>query len=129
MKTSRIQIITALFAFMTLLGGCYYDNVIFPEAAGPQGPVSFAGDVIPIFQTNCAVSGCHITGGQLPDLTTANAYNSLILGNFVSTSTPKSSPLYRWMAGLETLPMPPSGSNLKNTAIVLAWIEQGAQNN
>ncbi len=129
MKISRIQIITVLFAFITILGGCYYDNVIFPEGATPQGPVSFSADVIPIFQKNCAVSGCHITGGQLPDLTTANAYNSLTIGNFVNTSEPKSSPLYRWMAGLEALPMPPSGSNLTNTAIVLAWIQQGAQNN
>ncbi len=130
MKTSRFQIITVLLALVVMIGaGCYYDNTIFPEGPGISGPVTFAPDVVPIFTKNCSLSGCHVSGGQVPDLSASNAYSSLINGNFINTSSPKESEIYLWMKGLETLPMPPSGSKPTETAIVLAWIEQGAQNN
>ncbi|MEP6795918.1 MAG: hypothetical protein ABJB16_16440 [Saprospiraceae bacterium] len=130
MKTSRFQIITVLLALVVMVGGgCYYDNVIFPEGPSITGDVFFAPDVVPIFTKDCSLSGCHIPGGQTPDLSASNAYSSLINGNFINTSSPKESELYLWMQGLETLPMPPSGSKPTETAIVLAWIEQGAQNN
>lgn len=110
-------------------GGCYYDNVIFPDGGEVTGDVSFSSDILPIFENDCATSGCHSTGGQKPDLTPANAYTSLINGNYINTSSPEDSELYLWMKGLKGLPMPPSGTDATNTAKVLAWIKQSAQNN
>lgn len=130
MKTSRFQILTTFLALVLMTGGgCYYDAVIPQGGSTVEGDVFFSADVIPIFEKNCSLSGCHASGGQQPDLSTANAYSSLINGNLVNTASPEESGLYRWMAGLESLPMPPSGSDPTNTAIVLAWIQQGALNN
>ena len=130
MKTSRFQILTAILALVLILGGgCYYDDVIFPEVGDIQGDVNFSADIIPIFNANCNTSGCHSPGGQKPDLSSTNAFTSLSTGNYFNISAPEDSEIYKWMKGLNALPMPPSGSNATNTAKVLAWIKQGAQNN
>lgn len=129
MRNSRFQLVTALLTLIILGGGCYYDNVLLPSGEDIQGEMSFTADIIPIFDKDCNTSGCHTTGGQKPDLTAANAYTSLTNGNYINTSSPEESELYLWMKGLKGLPMPPSGTDATNTAKVLAWIKQSAQNN
>ena len=115
---------------MLLLMGCYKDmTVISDTGAEITRPVSFNNDIISIFNQSCNSSGCHSTGGIKPDLSVANAYNSLINGNYVNTSNPESSELYLWMTGKKAIPMPTSGINKDYNALVLAWIKQGAQNN
>lgn len=114
---------------LVLGGGCYYDNVIFPDGGDIQGDVTFTTDIIPVFEKDCSTSGCHSPGGQKPDLSSANAFTSLSSGNYINTTSAEDSEIYLWMKGLKALPMPPSGSNAANTAKVLAWIKQGAQNN
>jgi hypothetical protein len=102
--------------------------------AAPTGTVSFDSVVLPILTANCAKSGCHVSGGQVPDLTTANAYNQLTgLGYVPQDDTveadAKNSGLYKMITSTSK-PMPPTGS-LAPTQIaeILAWIKQGAQNN
>ena len=130
MKTLRFHILACIAALVLVLGGgCYYDDVIFPTAGEIQGDVSFSADIVAIFDKDCNTSGCHSTGNQKPDLSSANAYNSLTNGGYVNISYPEESELYLWMKGLKTAPMPLSGSNTSYTANVLAWIKQGAQNN
>jgi hypothetical protein len=114
---------------LMMWGGCYYDNVIFPDGGEVTGDVSFTADIIPIFDKDCNSSGCHNPGGQKPDLSSANAFTALANGNYINTSAPEDSELYLWMKGLKALPMPPSGSDAGNTAKVIAWIRQGALNN
>ncbi|MDZ4748072.1 MAG: hypothetical protein SH808_06260 [Saprospiraceae bacterium] len=129
MKKSRFQMLTVMLAFTLFAGwGCYNDAVIYP-AGDFKGEVSFTGDVIPIFNADCNTSGCHNPGGIKPDLSPANAYISLTTVGYINTGAPEESELYRWMKGLEAVPMPPSGSDALNTSIVLAWIQQGALEN
>ena len=112
------------------IAGCYKDRtVIFDTGEEITRPVSFAADIIPIFDASCNGSGCHNKGGKTPDLTSSNAFNSLTIGNYVNTGTPESSELYLWMTGKKASPMPPNGINKDYNALVLAWIKQGAQNN
>jgi hypothetical protein len=115
---------------MLLLVGCYKDKtVIFDTGAEITRPVSFATDIIPIFNKSCNVSGCHNAGGIKPDLSVNNASTSLTVGNYFNTSAPESSTIYQWMSGKKGTPMPTSGVNKDYNALVLAWIKQGAQNN
>lgn len=115
---------------INLMTGCYKDKtVIFDTGAEITRPVSFASDIVPIFNSSCNTSGCHSAGSKSPDLTIANAYNSLIGGNFVNKDDPQSSLLYQWMTGKKSTPMPVGGINKDFNALVLAWIKQGAQNN
>jgi hypothetical protein len=129
MRVLKFHILVSIAVLVLALGGCYYDEVIFPAAGEVLGDVSFSADIIPIFSKDCSISGCHATGGQKPDLSSANAYNSLSNGGYINISFPEESEVYLWMKGLKTVPMPLSGSNASYTANVLAWIKQGAQNN
>lgn len=115
---------------VALLSGCYKDKtVIFDTGEEITRTVSFAQDIIPIFNSSCNGSGCHNAGGVAPNLSSANAYLSLTAGTYLNTSDPQNSELYQWMTGKRSAPMPLSGPNKDYNALVLAWIKQGAQNN
>jgi len=128
----KTRVIGVILAGITVffLAGCYKDRTVYFDTGEEiTRPVSFAADIIPIFNASCAVSGCHVKGGQVPDLTASNAYNSLTVGNYYNTAAPETSEMYLWMTGKKSTPMPPNGINKDYNALVLAWIKQGAQNN
>ncbi len=114
--------------FFAFLAGCQYDEVL-PEIIDPGDTISFAGEIIPIFNQSCNSAGCHNTGGIKPDLTPGNSYQALSTGGYIDTVTPDNSLLYQWMLGNKGAPMPLSGPNPTYNAKVLLWIQQGAQNN
>jgi len=121
-------ILTGMIIFF--MAGCYKDRTVYFETGEEiTRPVSFAADIIPIFNASCNTSGCHNTGGKAPDLSPNKAYNSLQNGGYLNTSAPESSELYLWMTGKKGTPMPVSGINKEYNSLVLAWIKQGAQNN
>lgn len=124
-----------IFIFAVVLGmlfnACEYEFIEVQEATGGGEPtgtetVSFSNDVLPIF-TNYCIS-CHKTGGQAPDLTADNAYNSLFNGGYVVISSPNDSKIY-------TYPNPTTSthSRKKYTAaqaeLIYTWIDEGATKN
>ena len=112
------------------LAGCYKDKtVIFDTGTEITRTVSYASDIIPIFNNSCNTSGCHSSGGKSPDLSAPNAFISLTNGGYMNTTDAESSGLYLWMTGKKGTPMPVSGVNKDYNALVLAWIKQGAKNN
>jgi hypothetical protein len=122
--TMRYAILACLA--LTFTTSCVYEEHILPPP--PEG-VSFADDVLPIFNASCNVSSCHDAAGPPPNLLPAVAYGSLFDGMYIDTIAPENSDLYLWMAGLKGLPMPPSGVNQRDVDIVLQWIHEGALNN
>ncbi len=112
-----------------LVGGCKYDWVIPEEVPiiDPEDPaqqISFSQDILPIFsENNC--TACH-DGSPAPDLMEATAYNSVNSARFINRETPEESTLY-------TVPLPngthPVKYSAAQAALVLAWIQQGAENN
>ncbi len=117
---------------MVFVTGCYkVTTLTIPNDQEVTTQVSLSTDLIPLFATNCSISGCHNSGGLKPDLTAANVYNSLINGNYVNLGTPESSEIYLWLTGKRAATMPVGAannpSNINN--LILAWIKQGAKNN
>lgn len=130
----RNKIIAGAFilgsSVLLLLTGCYKDKTVVSDTGTEvTKTVSFAGDLTPIFTKNCSLSGCHVTGGKAPDLSTGNAYNSLKIGNYFNTGNPAGSTIMLWLTGKKTTQMPVGGMNKDINAMVLAWIKQGANNN
>ena len=139
--TIKILIMKKALIFMTAVGmlliavvtGCQKNATFIYKAPTVvvTTPVSFSKNLVPLFTANCALSGCHVSGGQTPNLTAASAYASLSGGNFFNVSSPSSSIVYERLTGTLTPEMPfgkpnnPSNIN----ALVLAWITQGAKNN
>lgn len=125
------KIIVGFLAGFTLLliVGCYKDKTVILDAAEVTRTVSFAEDIVPIFNSSCNASGCHNSGGKSPDLSAGNSYNALISGNYIDKGAAENSVLYQWMSGKRSLPMPVGGANKEYNALILAWIKQGANNN
>jgi hypothetical protein len=130
MLKSKLLLISALAGFfLVLAAGCEYDEIPLPAEPDPGVVYSFSKDILPIFNQACNTAGCHTTGGNKPDLSPGNAYQSLIAGKYVDTAAPESSSLYLWMKGSKSIPMPLTGPNPGWNALVLNWITQGAKDN
>lgn len=107
--------------------GCYKD-VITPTITqtGPPPAVSFNNQILPILTTNCAKSGCHVPGSQMPYMDSAEAYKDLIVGGFVNTVVPNQSIIYQELDGGPMQVNIPSQADIN---LIYYWIEDGAQDN
>src|SRR6185369_12493125 len=99
----KLLIYTGLIAAIGFgLTGCYKD-VILPDATvdpdGPPQAVSYKTTLAPLFNTNCALAGCHVSGAHKPFLTTAVSYTEIVNGGFVNVLIPKESILYKAVNG------------------------------
>ena len=61
-----------IVALLFICFSCTYDNVeeLYGEKECPPGGTSFSQTIAPIISLNCAISGCHVNGQQLPTLIT-----------------------------------------------------------
>ena len=112
--------------------GCQKDTTLYiKNEVAVTTTVAFGKDIVPIFASNCAISGCHADGGHVPNLTPTKAYNSLINGKYIDTKTPANSIIYERLIGKLSPAMPfGKASNPSNiNSLMLAWIKQGAKNN
>ena len=131
------KIITAalmVFGSVFFLAGCYKDRTVLVANTSTEEittPVSFANDIVPIFYTSCNMSGCHNAGGQVPELTSANAYRTIFEQDLIDVAAPANSEMMGWLTGTIQPSMPfGAPSNPSNiNALMLAWIKQGAKNN
>ena len=115
-------------SLLFMMPSCNYDKYVAP-VYNITDTISYTHVVQPIFTSNCAVSGCHATGGIAPDLTAGVSYDNLFLYDLVDTAAPETSMLYQRMTSA-TKPMPPAGLvQPLDQAKVLAWIKQGGLNN
>ncbi len=112
-----------LFMGLTSLQACYYDVVIEAGEATTQTR-SFSSDVLPILKSTCV--SCHEGTTTLPDLRDANAYKSIVRGNYVSVSDPENSALIQKIRSGH-----PYSNALTESEIqrIVGWIKEGAQNN
>jgi hypothetical protein len=107
---------------------CYKDILIPavpPNSEGPPQYVSYSAELAPLFNSNCALSGCHLAGGHHPYLNTEVSYNELVNGGFVNTLVPKESILYIQINSTMQQYIPNASDRQK----VYDWIRNGAPNN
>ena len=111
--------ILIVFSLVALLG-CTSDN--FEEFYNINDEcselgTSFQNDIQPIISTNCAISGCHVTGTGLPPWQTYNQISARAEDIAIRI----------------TIDMPPSVSGKSLTATEIAqiqcWAEAGTPNN
>lgn len=130
MKKILLQTL-AVLAIIVFVSSCQYKFIVEPVIIPPDPEdttlpkVSFSAEVEPIFNDRDC-TGCHQTGQTKPDLTTGNAYNSIMSMGLVDTADAQSSIIYQ-------RPLPTGGHYAKYTATdantVLTWIVQGAMDN
>lgn len=120
------------FVYLFIIAVCVFTSceksyVELPEAL-PD--VSFNDDVLPILVSHC--ESCHQIGKVFPDLilSSEKAYNQLLFDGvnapYVNTSDPEASILYFKLKK----DMPQFGLlSASKIAIILKWIQDGAENN
>lgn len=118
---SNLSIITFM---LTLVTGCYYDNIIPVVPEEPIGDVSYSLDMQPYFDASCVQ--CHNGTGVPLNLAPNVSYNELISGGYIDTSEPSSSLLYTKTASGGSMEQYSTSSE---AAMTLKWIEQGALDN
>lgn len=131
MRVKKLVRAWALVLLVAMVASGCYDSTIVDLRSDLEitRDVTFAGDIIPIFENSCSLSGCHNTGGIAPDLSSANSFTSLTNGGYIDVANPEISKLYGLVSGTLSPVMPVSGADPIIAATVLAWIKQGAQNN
>ncbi len=125
-KMQRIKHLLMFLIGIFILYACEYDFIEppIPVPPDPTDTISFSTEVAPIFGEQGCLA-CH--GGTIsPDLSPANAYLSIINNSLVDLDNPAQSIIY-------TKPIP-GGSHSgtytpDQSAVVLVWIEQGANDN
>ena len=122
----RLLIYAGLLLFIsTVLSSCYKDVILPPVVTSkPPQYISFSNDLQPIFTTNCALSGCHVKGSQVPYLSADVSYQQL-LGGFVNTIKPDQSEIYIQINGNMQVHIP----NVDDRQKIYDWIRNGAPNN
>lgn len=122
----RIKHLIILLAGIFILHACEYDFIEPPKPVPPDptDTISFATEVVPIFGEQGCLA-CH-SGTINPDLTAANAYQSIMNNSLVDIDNPELSIIY-------TKPVPGGSHSTTYTpdqsAVVLVWIQQGANDN
>jgi hypothetical protein len=129
------KITTYIFSAILFIGiftGCEKEYFI-PVQLSLDDTVSFKNEIIPIFTTNCAISGCHNSGGLSPVLEAPVAYDNLFNGGYIALSAgevdtlnAESSVIYQ---KINTGSMAKYIQKPEDRVKILNWIKQGALDN
>jgi len=111
----------AIFMILLFIGtSCAYDNAeeLYGEQKCPPGGTSFSQKIHPIINSNCAESGCHVNGQQLPTLENYSQISSNAAKIKARTSN-------------GTMPPSNSGKSLSPEEIeaIACWVDAGAPEN
>lgn len=117
-----------LIGILSVFTACQYEFIEEPTLPPVDTEVSFTNDIVPIFVTDNNCTACHTTGKTAPDLSAANAYQSLVSGGLVVSNDPEASLIY-------TFVQPDASTHRWKTystyeaGLIYAWINQGANDN
>lgn len=122
MKITQFSLIAA-FSLLAVWGiqSCQHEQMGDPNAA-----ICFERDILPIFNSKCAMSGCHDAGSSAEGYDLSN-YKKIVSRGIVK-GKPNSSELYEVVADGE---MPPRGYTKLSAAekkMLYDWIADGAKN-
>jgi hypothetical protein len=106
----------AFLLLLIVLDGCVNDTAQVPLTCSSNNQVSWSKSVKPLFETKCAISGCHV----------ANSSQQLGLGTYEQVRASQGD--VRAQVSDKKMPR---GSPLSEREIFLitCWIDQGAKDN
>ena len=125
-----LKVIIFLAATSLFLGSCQYKFTVEPAVVppDPDEPISFATDILPIWNGENDCTSCHDGQTQSLNLLEDAAYEQITSKGLINTEVPEESKIYTYPAyGASSH----SWSQYKaaDMPVLLLWIEQGAQNN
>lgn len=136
----NVQLLSIIVFFLLAIG-CKHE----PDPADINNPVDTTGNntgcskdtvyfvqqVLPLFQSGCAMSGCHDAVTH-EDGVILDSYSNIMSTGRIVPGKPGSSKVYEMMTRTddERMPPPPApAANSSQLALISKWITQGAKNN
>lgn len=122
------QLTLLAFLFICIVPlSCQHQPYVAPAAARTGDPsICFATDVLPIFISECAKSGCHDAGshelGYILDSYENIVKKGIIPGNAAASKIYQSI----WGYGAEAMPLNAPALSSSKMALIKRWIEAGA---
>jgi hypothetical protein len=117
MKKSKTFFFLIFIMSGSLLNGCYYDNAeeLYPGSLNCDvSNLSYDLVIKPIIDSNCAISGCHVSGTGRKDLSTYQGVKDVVDDGRLNQNV------------VVEKTMPPSGAlSTCNIAKIEAWIQDG----
>ncbi len=104
------------------------DTTPLPGPVGNNG-VCFQSEILPLFQSNCAKSGCHDAATHKADIVLDNYAN--IIKKDIVPGKADNSKIYRVMfeTGSDKMPPPPNADlTAAQKSLIAKWINEGAKN-
>lgn len=123
-RKNTVGLLLFITGFLFYMSSCEYYSIP-PKPIEVPDSVSFSLNVVPIFNNNCNISGCHSSGAISPDLSPDNAFTSLTFFGYLDLDSAELSPLY---TKITTGSMKEYPSD-EDRQIILKWIQQGALDN
>ncbi|MEP1305161.1 MAG: c-type cytochrome domain-containing protein [Balneola sp.] len=129
---------TLLLSFILVLGINCVNNVEDQVPEIPDEPISYASDIQPIFNNTCGGGFCHTNGDNTNGVNLDSYQNSITSmgssygGLIIVPSNADNSPLVDKLGSNPEFGsrMPSTGSiSSSDVGKIIAWINQGAQNN
>ena len=114
---------------MVMAWGCKHEIIQDPGAGKGSTEICFESEVLPIFQSNCAKSGCHDAISHREGRV-LNSYDN-IMRNGIVPGNALSSGLFKVLYASGESKMPPNGNTSLTDAqksTIGIWINQGAKN-
>ncbi len=122
MILNKIFPVLSLILLLSFVASCKHDSTGIENL--PE--MSFSKDILPVFQTGCAISGCHDAGSAVGDRVYDNYQNIM---TDIEPGNPNGSKAYRILFD-PFQPMPPKTTIPEPDRIkIRLWILQGAKNN
>ncbi len=122
MRSFLLFILSIGFCFL-LTTSCEYNSEeeLYPETKCDTLNVSFKNDIEPIIENNCAISGCHVAGGNAGGI-----YN-----NYTRIKAKVDNGSMRERVVVQQNMPPPDKGSITDCQIdkIDSWIDQGAPNN
>jgi hypothetical protein len=113
--------IPLLIIVITIINSCKHDA----EGIDELRTVCFEAEVLPIFQTNCAMSGCHDASSAAEGLDLSN-YEGIMQG--IQAGNPDKSSIYESITSKYEGLMPPDKPlSIEQRSLIRVWILQGAE--
>lgn len=127
------KIILTVIASVVIISSCKHEPVTPISNPSNSGICNadtayFQNDVLPLFVSSCAKSGCHDATTRQKGLDLSN-YNSIMSTNEIKAGKPNDGDI---MEEINNGSMPPSGNTPLSSAekdLLKKWISQGAKNN
>ena len=121
--TISLVIIFLFFSLSVFNNSCKHQ----PQNVSTLRTVCFESEVLPIFQSNCTMPGCHNDSKEDKEFN-LKTYNEII--KFVSPGKPLNSEIYKVITNKFGEIMPPSPNNPlseSQRSLIYVWILQGAK--